>query len=304
MIFKDKSWHIFKVLAKKKIKYPDLGHLNLSESDLFNLDLGKRGGDFFLGYFSPEGLKIALEKYGLFAEFRNHGFKDTICRIDTSDSFKHKICFYTESESPDNILVELVLRKSFFKLNMPFESRHNGKCFRCLTIDWMAMQNPRGEFSPRRPRLPGQKYPGLGLSAVAVELLMITCWRLGLGGLVNFPGHYHNAFLYSKIFYYLDPVAQAKFIALKETFKEIPLDKLSWGIDWGCVTDLENGLPFSWMVGEQLVPLEDSLKDIFRGRKYNNFVENKKSESKFEFNEDKYQEIKKKTTIKSMEKII
>jgi hypothetical protein len=304
MIFPDKSWRIARWMQDKRLKKTDIGPLDFSETDLFNLDIGRRGGDFFLGYFSREGVKIALEKYGLFVELKNRGFEDIIMNIDTSDPFKHKISIFNDYKTQENLLIELVLRKSFFKVNMPFQTRHNGKGFQCLIIDWLSMQNHKAEFTPRKPRLPGQKFPGLGLSNIAIELLMIICWRLKLGCLVNYPEHYHNAFLYSKIFCYHDPDSQAIFLALKKTFKSYPLDKISWGIDWGCVRELNSNETYSWMVSEQLVPVDDTLKKIFNGKKYKKYVNARMRDFKFSFDEAKYQEIRKKITVQSMEKII
>jgi hypothetical protein len=304
MIFSHKFWRIAKRLNKTNLQYRKVSNFDLSEDDLFNLDIGKRGGDFFLGYYSREGVKLALEKYGFYAELKNRGFENVITVIDTSDLYKHKITVFNKKKAQENLLVELVMRKSFFKLNLPFHHKYNGHCFQTLTIDWLAMQNPEAEFTVRRPRLPGQKYPGLRMSIIAVELLMITCWRLKLACLVNFPGHYHNAFLYSKIFYYLDPTAQAKYLAIKKAFKTYPLDKLSWGIDWGCVKDLNTNEIFTWIVSEQIVPVDDRLKKLFSGKKYKKYVNDKIKEYNFVFDEAKYQEIKKKITVTSMEKII
>jgi len=304
MNFPNRYRQIVAWLNKKNLKQREIVRLDMEEADLFNLDIGKRGGDFFLGYYSSDGIRMALEKYGLYAELKNLGFTEVLTRIDTSDTFKHKISVYFDEIKQKNLLIELVLRKSFFKLNMPFKYAANGKFFQCLSIDWLSMQNPRAMFTPRRPRLPGQKFPGLGLSSLAVELLMIICWRLKVAALVNFPGHYHNAVLYSKIFYYLDPTLQARFLALKKTFKDIPLEKISWGIDWGCVNDRKTGQIFEWMVGEQLVPLDDTLKKLFNEKKYKKYVNARMKDFKFEFNENKYQELKRVMTVKNMEKII
>ena len=82
------------------------------------------------------------------------------------------------------------------------------------------------------------------------------------------------------------------------------LDKISWGIDWGCVKNEKTGETFSWMVSEQVVPVNDTLKKILTGKKYKKYVNEKAKEYKFKFDETKYQEIRKKMTVKDMEKII
>ena len=62
-----------------------------------------------------------------------------------------------------------------------------------LRIEWLLMQNPRARFTAQRPRLPGQKHPGLGLLADVIALLIVACDRLQLGGLLFVPAHYHTA---------------------------------------------------------------------------------------------------------------
>ena len=94
---------------------------------------------------------------------------------------------------------------------MPFDTEYNGKSYETIAIEWMSLQNPYGEFTKDRPQLPGQQKPGLGVASKAVELLIIMAWRLNLSGLLNTPDHYHNAYLYSRIFYYLNPLLFAIF---------------------------------------------------------------------------------------------
>ena len=84
----------------------------------------------------------------------------------------------------------------------------------------------------------------------------------------------------------------------------MPIDKLSWGIEWGCVKDIKADKIFNWMVGDQIVPIDDTLKKLFNGKKYKKYVNRRMKDHKFEFDESKYQDIKKKMTVKNMEKII
>ena len=46
------------------MEWPDiLGDFDLDEGDLFNLNIGQRGDNLFLGFFYENGLRIIFEKY-------------------------------------------------------------------------------------------------------------------------------------------------------------------------------------------------------------------------------------------------
>lgn len=291
-------------LQTSQLQKLDNEKLDFSEQDLYHLDIGKRGNTLFLGFYSEEGIKLALEKYGVYKKLQKKGFKNIVTIVDTTDLYKHKLVFYNEKKHKDNLLVELVLRKEFFTLNMPFSCNQNGLSFEGLAIDWLLMQNPYGKFTKKKQPLPGQRFPGLGLSEVVVELLMIVCWRLNLKALINIPDHYHNALFYSKIFYYLDPNIQSQFLALMKAYKTYPLYKISWGIEWGCFVDLREEKEFKWLVGPQIVPFNNDLKEIFSSEKYRDYVHDKMNLFKFKFEEKKYIECRDRVQKETMEKCI
>jgi hypothetical protein len=297
----NKYWLIAKRLQTEQLQRLNLSQLDFSEKSLFNLDLGRRGSTFFLGYYSEEGIRLALQKYGVYKKLKQRGFEDVVTFVDTSDPYRHKITLYHHQQHQNNIIVELVLRKDFFSIKMPFAHTVAEKTYLGLTIDWLCVQNLLGSFSEDRQQLPGQKYPGLGFSSVVVELLMLICWRLNLAGLINIPEFYHNAVFYSKIFYYLDPLDQAKFLALQKTFKKFKLSTISWGIDWGCVRDLQTNQPFTWFVKQQIVPLEKDLKCLFKSKEYQDCVHQAVPSFRFAFDEDLYNKMKKINSAKKSE---
>lgn len=276
MRIKNKFWRIARRLQTEQLQRRSRDDFSFDDADLFNLDIGQRGGKFFLGYYSDEGINLALQKYGVFKELKKLGFDDVKIYIDTSDTFKHKVSCYSGQRSPQNMLIELVLRKQYFDVNLPFENNVQGRSFQALVIDWLCMQDPRAKFTKKRPQLPGQNYPGLGMSSIIVELLLIICWRLNLSALMNIPEHYHNAVFYSKAFHYLDPENEARFIALKESFPEMSLYDLTWAVERGEIVNVATGEPFKWVVGEQIVPLKRILSDVFSGKDYKKFVLEKK----------------------------
>jgi hypothetical protein len=70
------------------------------------------------------------------------------------------------------------------------------------------------------------------------------------------------------------------------------------------VKDLNTNQIFTWIDSEQLVPVDERLKKLFTGKKYKKYVNDKMKDFNFSFDETKYQEIKKKISVTSMERII
>ena len=300
----NKYWWIAKSLRTNQLQRKTSEELSFSESDLFSTDIRQRGGDFFLGYYSTDGINLALKKYGVFQVLEKQGFKNIISKVDASDVYKHKLSIYYEQRDAKHLLIEVVLRKEFITINLPFENEYQDKKFEALTIDWMCMQNPMKQFDEKRNQLPGQKYPGLGFSNIAVELLLNMNWRLNLAGLINTPEHYHNAKFYSKIFKYVNPETQAKFLALTKDMKHMSVDMVTWAVEWGCVTDKESNQPFVWIVDKQIVPMDVRLKKIFNSNDYTRYVNKLMKNYKFEFNEKLFEQCKRNKSRKGMENII
>jgi len=287
-----KYWDIAKRLTTAQLQKTDLERDSISEEDLYTVNIGKRGHGFFLGYYSSEGIKLALEKYGLIKVLNEKGYNNILYVLDTDDPYVHRLSLFEGTQHPEKLLLEVVLKKQSITIDMPFKCSLNGQRYDALSIEWMSLQNPRGSFTAQRPRLPGQKYPGLGVASKAVELLMITSWRLNLAGLLNNPEQYHNAFLYSRIFYYLDPDNQARLLALARDTKKYSLNTVAWAMEWGTVMDDIKMEPAKWFVGKQIVPLENNLKRIFTSREYENYVKQKAKEYHYSLDMSKYEKIK------------
>lgn len=286
--FQKKYWNIAKRLTLAELQKPDEDSNHLFEKDLFNVNIGGRGNELFLGFYSRAGLQQIFKKYGIFEEFRRKGFKSPKLTIDTSDPYVHKLLLHSGEKKRENMLVELVLKKEVTKIDMPFDCALKGRKFEALSIEWMAMQNPLGKFTEDRPRLPGQHYPGLGLASKAIELLIILAWRLKLCGLLNTPENYHNAYLYSKIFFYLNPEYQARLLAMKRDMEKYKLADVAWAIEWGFIKDVHTGLPLKWQPGKQIVPLKEELKKMFNSRTYRKYVNMRAKEYNYEFDIDHY----------------
>ncbi|NOX89303.1 MAG: hypothetical protein GXO77_09765 [Calditrichaeota bacterium] len=285
-------WRIAKRLTIAELQESNTSDAFFSEKDLFEVNIARRSEGLFLGFYSKKGIQTAFERYGIIKQLKERGFNDLIFEIDTSDPYIHRLIIYDGKADSSRLLIEVVLRKKVIEIQMPFSNRLNGKMFESLAIEWLCMQNPNKSFSDEKPRLPGQKHPGLGMASKAVEILIITAWRLHLAGLLNTPDHFHNAYLYSRIFYYLNPENQARFMALCRDLKDYSPDMISWAVEWGVVIDEIQNRPMEWIIGEQIVPLHSDLKELFESADYQNWVKEKSRLFKFRLDIDKFKNMR------------
>jgi hypothetical protein len=131
------------------------------------------------------------------------------------------------------------------------------------------LQNPRKQFDPARPALPGQLYPGLGVAWEVFTLLQIMARRLRFAGVLNVPAYYHNAYLYNVRSRFLDPAVEGTFRALRRDLgSERPLAEAAWAVHAGCVRDAETGDRFEWVGHEQCYALRRGIVRYFGSDEY------------------------------------
>lgn len=222
----------------------------------------------FLDFYSEQGVKLALDKYGYVKALKQKGFESIVIKIDTSDPFKHIFRLYFNQPQPENMLVELFIRKQMFAANPVFESDIKGKVFKLLYIEWFTLQNPTIPFSPDRPPLPSQIYPGLGMAKQALELFIVMCARLHCDGIMNIPERYHNAAIYSRRFTYFNPETQGKLSALFRDLQVYSLAEVAWAFEWNCVLDKSTRKPVKWFTDEQILGVRKIIRDYFKSKEY------------------------------------
>ncbi|MBN2366138.1 MAG: hypothetical protein EH225_09155 [Calditrichaeota bacterium] len=263
--------------------------VDLGIGNLFQSQESRGGSPYFLGYYSPSGIRYALERYGFFDILKQKGFEDLKLTINTKDPYKQRIAIHYQQKDPDHMLGELVVKKRHITIYPPFPSLIYGRNFEVIAVEWLCMQNPKGDFSEDRPRLPGQKYPGLGMGEVVMEILIIMCGRLRTAGLLNTPEHFHNAQMYSSHFRYIDPVEEGKRLAIvRDLLSTYKMPEISWAIDMNCV--LMNDRKFEWKGSEQIIPLDRDLQEYFNDPRYLAIVEETLASSHFRLDEEKWQQ--------------
>ncbi len=217
----------------------------------------------FLGFYSQQGGGLAMERYGFFKLLRDKGF-DPRLGGDFSDPQRQQLRIYDHVDDPGHQLIRL--EAGFRDLRLP----HGEDC-RMLFIQWLMMQDPRKSFDARRPPLPDQDHPGLGLFLYFGHLLQLMAVRLHCDGLMNHPAHFHNAVLYGKVMHFVDPEAEGRFQALRRDLAGLHLAEATRTVDDGRVLDAA-GEPVAWQGLPQVMPITLQVHTWFDSPEYRDAV--------------------------------
>jgi len=223
-------------------------------------DLAAAGGiparSRFLGYYSRQGLELALDRSGLPERVRARGFP----RLALDLELGHPLGETLRLRAPGlaQPLIELRARRD----------RAAVPGLELLRIEWLLLQNPRARFTAERPPLPGQRYPGLGLLQEVMALMVLACERLPLDGVLFVPGHYHTAAQGKRLLRFLSPIAEGRFRALQAVLAGLPLSEAAAAVEEGRVIDEATGRPFRWEPTPLLLPVSAAAKERVTGVSY------------------------------------
>jgi hypothetical protein len=218
--------------------------------------LGVESPGLFLGRFDAEALRLELADAGLLQALAERGYPDVVVSTQTL-SGEHRLSVRTRRGRVS--LIDLRLTESASPVEEP-EARARGvQVLSLLTIRWLALQHPKGHFTRERPRLPGQRYPGLGLAKAVVLRLLRWARAWGKDGLANVPQYYHNAVFYSPIFRFLSAVEQGVFEALRRDLARLSVARASAAVEAGRVVVLDRDEPFTWAAAEMVTPITAHL---------------------------------------------
>ena len=239
-----------------------------------------QGSDLYLGYYTRAGFVYVLEQYGILTALRDRGY-DVAVSFDLTDPFEHVLRIHESGmEDRDHLLIELALRPSVIEL--PGQKGGEAKRFEVLVALWLCMQHPRGTFSARKPPMPDQAYPGLGLAREILELLVLMVERLGKQALVNRPMHLHNARYYHHKFRFLDPRMEGRLAAILRDTADVSLADASWAVQLGCLMNVNTGEPLRWEGKEQVFPMCEALQAYFDDPAYRREVWTTAIEERYE----------------------
>jgi acetoin utilization deacetylase AcuC-like enzyme len=199
------------------------------EGELGGIPHQRRGR--LLDFYSAEGIEYGLHQLGILGTIERLGYTGLRVVVDKA-SEGDRVRLLGRAAGQDQVLIECVL------------GRHHLDSRDLLYLHWLTLRHPRARFEERRPKLPGQEVPGLGVGREIYEALTRIAARLNLAGLALRPAWYHVAFLGRRRFQFHDPAREAEFRAMVRDLGELPLKDVSHAAATGVL--LKDGQPYRW----------------------------------------------------------
>jgi len=190
---------------------------------------------WLLDIYSPYGVELALDRYGVLAKLRERGYDGVRVAFDLDHDTGQRLRLLTADG--EEVLVDLVLR---------VHTSHQP--WRLLWIEWLLMQDPRRAHA--RPLLPGQHAPGLGCSKEILGMLMMAAERLGLDGVGFKPTSFHVAWMARSVADFLEPSGRREFNDRREAFGRRPLHEVAERLR-------------DWSPGPMAIPMSAAMKETF-----------------------------------------
>ena len=222
---------------------------SLSEEDLAGLMPGLDRPARFLGYFSRHGVELLLERSGVLAQLRAKGFRTLAVELEPRPATGQTLRVVCHDRRPE-LLVELRAERS--------RSAVTG--MDVIAVEWLLLQNPREPFSARRPRLPGQQHPGLGLLRDFMGWLVAVCEAHGLDGVYFVAAHFHIAMQSRRLVRPLRPEDEARLRALSRVLAGLALPEATAAVEAGRLVDETSGARVEWAPVATVIPVSERLR--------------------------------------------
>jgi len=228
-----------------------------------------RGSEKFLGYYSREGIRSALKAYGVHEDLEELGLAHYDIKVSCDDGSRHRVQLLLDSiVDDDHRLIDFIVRPITVRAATVTEDDTSAGCFEMLHVEWLCLQNPLAGFTRERPRLPGQRYPGLGLGYAAHNMTLLIAQRLGYHGVINVPEHFHLAVIYDRAGYdFVSKEHDRDVDRVIESTRHLHFACTAWAAERHLlrITDSEgNATSEAWIYrpAEMLAPVSESLDGL------------------------------------------
>lgn len=268
----------------------DVGGGILQQEDLQGLLGGHSGSELLLGRFSARDIEEGFVRHGITQRLQAMGLAPFELRVDARDPYRHTLQVFTLGDRRD-LLAESSLRVGQFQTDAEWAGPLQGKRLRMLYVLWLLMQNPRADFVPERPALPGQEHAGLRVARQVDRLFRRLAERLDCHGIINCPEFFHTAVFYSSAYHFLAASAEGQLQALRRDLVSLDLARASWAVLKGCVLHADGpaaGQVFHWEPQEQLLPQHPTLAAYFVSPAYSDAVAEAAQRCRFTIDHERF----------------
>lgn len=254
---------------KSDLIFQESDSFSITQQDLFNDLTNSRGTSRFLGVFSKKGIEFTLRKFGYYDLIEQAGLQEPIINLDTNDPYKHSIQVCHKNGKKQYLSGELVMRRSTFK-TPPLDTKEYPPAD-LLVVEWFLLQNPMKKFTRKRPQLPGQDFPGLGISSIIFEIFYWMAKRIKADGVVIVPNYLHTGIFYGRQFLFINPKNQGVILALDKIPNiKISLNQLSWACAEGQLINGKTNTVFIWRPAPMVLPVSRLAREYFGSEIYIN----------------------------------
>jgi acetoin utilization deacetylase AcuC-like enzyme len=194
-----------------------------------------------LDFYTPEGLELALDNYGMLDQLRRLGYGDFRVEVDC-EAMGDRARTFGRCAGEEHLLIEVVLERRKILGEV------------VLYIHWLTLRHPLAPIDEGLQGLPGQEVQGPGLSREFSALFARMVERLKLAGVAFTPSHYHMAYASRAVARFVSPERQGRFEAMLRDFAGLPIGDVTRAVAEGRVR--LNGEPYRWEAEDMVAWLE------------------------------------------------
>lgn len=208
------------------------------------------------GIYSRKGLENALREYGVVQRIEERVGAIEV-RLVLEDAFRPRIVFWSPRHQAP--AVDIHLRKATgaeVGLPEPLATQP------LLYLDSFLLQHPGRSFDWSRPPMPGQRHPGLAISAEFLEVLLLMARRIGAEGMALTPATFGAAWVYSRYFHFVDGAAHGRFLAQRRAGRQWPRWLAAWAVELECLS-VPGGAPVSFTPSPMLASFTRRIERVF-----------------------------------------
>ena len=245
----------------------------IRESDIISQLIEDKGTSLFLGKYSMNEVVAVLRKRNFFKEAQKRDLWPLSFDLDSSEYPLQRFQIFYRKRDPQNMIADLKIREGRFRVKNEFALKFLSSEYDFLILEWLTLQNPLQEFTPERPPLPGQNYPGLSLGKKVLDIFAYLARLTKKDGLLAYPAYFHNALLFSRQFSFINPAKEAEVHTIRKSFPQVSFKDLAWIVHLNCLK-WENDETYEWKAEQQIYPLNKAMKKYFDSKAYKEKVKN------------------------------